>query len=159
MRFIDPDGRSADDVIVGKEDQAFVLENFHARTSARFTFDDNNRLIRDDSVEQSSDAFSDKIDQAIGAEGEIIIKQEQFVTKTFKDGTSLDVSIDLENGRGKISEGVKLVNGEQVGVATIELTGNPNPNVMDAEGNSLNQTSADILLHEFVGHAPSNHQF
>ena len=25
--------------------------------------------------------------------------------------------------------------------------------MLDTEGNSLNQTSADILLHEFVGHA------
>jgi len=153
--FIDPDGRAPQDIIVPKEDQDFVLKNLHARTKARYTFNENNELIKDNSVEQGSDAYSEKINQAIVSNNKMVIQKKQNI---YKSDWGIDVSIDAFFGGAVTQDGQegyfdKDDKFQTRRVATVNITGSESQDILDKEGNSLNYTSADILLHEIIGHA------
>jgi RHS repeat-associated protein len=149
---IDPDGRSGETIIVGKEDQQFVLDNLHERTGARYTFNENNELIRDNSVEQKSDAYSNKIDQAIGSNETMEIKKGQMMSKW-----GMKVDIDAFAGGGVTEPravGMWNENGEidVKEITVITITGNDNTQNKDKDGQPLLYKASDILLHEMVGH-------
>ena len=155
---VDPDG--AFDVIVNPDNQDFVLETLHSRTSARYTFDENNLLIRDASVEQSSDAFSDGIDQAIGSDETLLLSQGDMI---YDAEIGMDVSIDFKHGGGLTRT---LVSGalndnneiEVKEITEIIITGEPMVG-QDKNGEQLIFEAGDIMLHEWVGHALPNMGF
>ena len=154
VMLVDPDGKAPQDIIVGEEDQEFFLKQIHELTDARYTFE-GNKMVKDNSIEQSSDTYSKQIDMAINSENKIFLQKADAI---YNSTYQIDASVDVFHGGGVTSETYiqktdKDGNVFYVSDATITISGNsPNP-TYDTDGNILDYNAADILLHELVGHA------
>jgi len=157
LRYIDPDGRSADDIIIpNKADRAAVLKMVNARAEGTFKADDNGRLYLADanSGDVQSTYYRDKLVSAIESDNVISIE----IGETATNAANQEFSVS------EMGEGLTLYNNniadvdsgeasDLVETATVTVTGRGREGVTDADGNPIRREGADILAHEIVGHA------
>lgn len=144
VNLVDPTGMSAETVIVPNvDDRAKILSDINSQAAGKFEFDITGELVQVESgsPETGSTYLADRLVEAIESDNVISIS----ISETIEvGGKSYSLS---ENGQGATA-GAKA-NGDQ----RVVVTGRGHTGATDVNGNQLNQSSADVLNHELVGHA------
>jgi RHS repeat-associated protein len=153
MKFIDPDGKV---VGIPKAHRKEVLEYINSRSAGVFSINRKGELFlkSKDGSNENSTYYRDKLVAAIKDPDVIMISQ----SSTFIDKDSKTENVDKERGGGvTVMKNITTTDnkGKQTKTkeADIILSGNTNKNMIDSDGKSLLYEPADILMHEFLGHA------
>jgi len=153
--YIDPDGREV--IVPNKADRASVLKMINSKAVGTFTFDKSGKLYlaksSGDATKFSTD-YRDKLVAAINDKEKINISIGQTYTA---NGQTKNVDSDAGGGvtLKKTSTSTDPATGNKTVTkeADVIISGNPNNNLQDTNGNKLTDDPADILVHELVGHA------
>ena len=143
LRFTDPDGMAPQDIIVtNKADRASVLKMINSKAKGTFKFDDTGKLqVVDKGGSSGSDYYTDRLIEGINSDKTIDIN----IAESFTFGGK-EHDTDADHGGGATAGGKGT---DQ----TVWVSGNENTNIKDTDGNELEDSPADILAHELVGHA------
>jgi RHS repeat-associated protein len=137
-KFTDPDGRVV--ASVNPSNNQKIEQYINTRANGEFKFDANNQLQRvgdgNTNAFPKSDFYNTQLEAAIQSSTNINVAVQQTINGQ---------SVDTNHGGGVT--GV-LPNGD---IAAI-VSGN-SLSTVDANGNAITETGADIFMHEMVGHA------
>ena len=154
IKFVDNDGKV---ITIPKADQARVVQLINSRSSGTFAINSKGQLYEVSSKGGSgSSYYTQKLVDGIKTSNTINISIGQTVTD--KTGKILDV--DKDKGGGATTDKTTTYTDPKTGKvvkeekeADVVISGNPNPNIKDSNGQPLKDDPADILAHEIVGHA------
>ncbi len=157
--YIDPDGKEI--VVANKKDQKAILKDINSRALGTFAFNKSGQLYLKNSKGNEakySKYYQEKLVEAIKSDKkiEIAIATEAPYYKVSSDGKTLE-----ETGNGKlvnVDENGGGITTPHVGTdQKVFVSGNVPEHVekeaKDNFGKKLKVESADILMHELVGHA------
>lgn len=159
ISFIDPDGRSADKIIVpDKAQREQILTMINEKAAGTFRFDKNGELYQYESghPETGSTYYTEKLIGAIDAKETITIGIQQTYS-----ANGVEKNVDSDSGGGVTlstvqEDGISVTKPVKGGDQTVLISGNENKNLKDTYGRPLEDKPADILAHELVGHAIPN---
>lgn len=139
-RFTDPDGREIRPL--NPAQAARIESDVNAQASEEFRFDSNNKLQSvGPNPAGGSQSYSASLNAGISSNTTISVGYQQ----TYTDSSGASVNIDTQHGGGLTG---------QTGSGNIVVLASGNSlQTTDAAGNAITDTSADIIRHEFVGHA------
>ena len=157
--FIDPDGKEI--IVANKNDQKAILKDINSRALGTFAFNKSGSLYLKSSKgneDKYSKYYQERLVQAINdpKKIEIVKANEAPLYKVSDDGVTL-----VESGsstKADVDENGGGITTPHVGTdQKVFVSGNVPENVVneakDTEGKPLKVESADILMHELVGHA------
>ena len=143
IKFIDPDGRK---IYVPQKYQPAVLEMINSFSKTQYKIDEKGFMYADGSIaknEKGSTHYSERLDAIISAEGKLTIMiADKYTATNGRTSKTFDVN---KMGGGLTDATVKT------NVKT--LVSEKGHMVHDSEGNKIKKTSAEVLIHEIVGHA------
>lgn len=144
IRYTDPTGR----VVHLVNEQKTILKFINSRAAGVFTVDKHGNLqatrSKGDTTKYSSN-YGDKLLKAISSKDIISVS----IGATYKDPASGAIkSVDSAKAGGGVTIGPR-----KGGPQSIIISGNSYNLLKDSSGAALKDSPADILAHEFVGHA------
>jgi RHS repeat-associated protein len=157
--FIDPDGKEI--IVANKKDQKAILKDINSRALGTFAFNKSGQLYLKNSKGNEakySRYYQEKLVEAIKSDKkiEIAIATEAPYYKVGSDGKTLEetgngrlVNVD-ENGGGITTP---HVDSDQKVFVSGNVPEHVEKDAKDKFGKKLKVESADILMHELVGHA------
>lgn len=158
LLYIDPNGKEI--IVANKGDQAKVLKMINSQAAGTFDFDKSGKLYlakTGGDTSKYSQYYTDRLVKAIGEKEKIVIQiaPDTKEKDLASDGVSL---IDKPNGAtiAVAGDGEGLTQGGVETDQLVTISGNGvknDPRVRDSEGKPLEQSPADVLMHELVGHA------
>jgi hypothetical protein len=158
LLYTDPDGREV--IVKDKKQRAEVARLINERAAGTFAFNSKGRLYLKERHlgEDGSDYYTSRLEAAIKDKDKINVGIGQTIVDNGKTK-----SVDNDFGGGVTvarviripttdpKTGKKTVTTEKI--ADVTISGSPNTNITDTNGQPLRDTPADILAHELVGHA------
>lgn len=162
LRFVDPDGMQADDIIVkDKKQQPTILSHINTVSKTQYKFDASGKLVADNNAksnDKGSSTYSKALDKAIGNHKKTITVQ---IGQTFSANGKTE-SVDTKAGGGVTSTPASAAPGPAVdqrmrvaGDPTVTISNNPNNSILGQKDpfTKVPDGPALILMHELVGHA------
>ena len=153
MKFVDPDGKV---VRIPKADRTEVSKYINSRAAGIFGINRSGELYLKKTEGSSgySEYYRDRLVAAMKDPDIINISKSNFYTD--KNGDKKDVDNDAGGGV-TINKTLKRTDGNGNSTtskeADIIFSGNENKKIKDTNGNALRDDPADIIMHEFLGHA------
>lgn len=153
VKFIDPDGKV---VRIPKADRQEVLKAINSRAAGTFGINKKGELYlkKSEGASGYSEYYRDRLVAAIKDPDVVNISKSSSYTD--KNGVKKDVDKDAGGGV-TIQKIITTTDGNGKSTTTKEAdiiySGNENKNIKDTNGNALRDEPADIIMHEFVGHA------
>ena len=160
VRFVDPDGMQANDIVVkDKNQQGVIQKHINEVSKTQYKFDENGKLKVDKNAklnDKGSATYSLTLDKAIKSPKTITVQ----IGQTFVGDNRKTKSVDADAGGGVTTTPAKAPAGPVVdqrarvaGDPVITISGNANYNVPGQNGLPVPDGPALILMHEIVGHA------
>ncbi|HMJ48088.1 MAG TPA: RHS repeat-associated core domain-containing protein, partial [Ferruginibacter sp.] len=162
LRFIDPDGMQADDIIVkDKKQQPTVLKNINEVSKTQYKFNDKGKLEVDKNAksnDKGSASYSASLDKGIASKKTITIQ----IGQTFTGDNGQAKSVDADAGGGVTTTPAKNAPAGPVADPRLRIAGDPVITISNNSNYSIPSqkpftTVPDgpglILMHEIVGHA------
>jgi RHS repeat-associated protein len=167
IMFVDPDGRRI--IVADVNERESVLQMINSRASKKFAFNDKGELYKVKPTLKSilksifkpegSREYTKQLKKGIKDDQTITIDitQTQKPMRHQPDGSLVEIAgrkaedLDKDHGGG-------ITYGDRGKDQLVAISGNSQPNTnpddpKDTNGNPLQQSGADVLMHELVGHA------
>jgi RHS repeat-associated protein len=142
-----------------KQDQKVILKLINSRALGVFAFDKNGNLyLKNPKGDKNnfSEYYQKRLVQAINDDDLITVVVMPVIVEPgvrkgelVRGGSKILYDVDEQAGGGVTWS----IGGRSDDDQIIYVSGNPNTELFDTQGKPLRDTAADILMHEFLGHA------